>query len=655
MTQSNTSPTPPQWNDLGYKLVAFAVGTKGPSHSGWHRKAANPERIGSGNFGVLHGLSGTCSIDLDDFDAAIRILEALGVDYDEELSKTFAWRGRPERAKLLYRLPEGVSLPIRKLADPDNAQHVLIELRGPGDGSKAAQDLLPPSIHPKTQKPYECITRPRPVAELPEPPQSLLDVWLNWDAWKNDLLRIAGYEPTEQRRLPKSVDNGKSRKAVEDFNASNDVGDLLERNGFERRGDKRWLRPNSTTGNPGVHLLEAGIVYEHGGSALGDTYPHDAFDVFRILEHNGSWAAAFRAVESTTDFIPPAPEDEQTTSRFITVRDLLSDLSPPKCLIDGFKELNTMGVEFGEWGSGKSFLAINEALRVAAGLPVHGQQVTRGAVVYILGEGHGGIGRRVAAWGFHNGLDPADLPIHFSRCAIPLLDAKQAAITRDEILRAADKLGEAPVAIYVDTLARNFGAGDESSNPDMQRFVANIDTYLRDPFKATVTITHHSGHSDKRRARGASSLPAANDFEFLISKDLDLVTYKCVKEKDLPEPEPVTYRLEPVKFRHGELDIESAIVDQFSRPIRPSPDKLTATQFKIFQLLKTLVDDERTDVWGGDRQHTNPKILVSAWKKAANDAGLFGHRNTFSKARDAILEAGLICIENGHAVIQEQA
>ena len=94
-----------------------------------------------------------------------------------------------------------------------------------------------------------------------------------------------------------------------------------------------------------------------------------------------------------------------------------------------------------------------------------------------------------------------DLPIHFSRCAVPLLDETQAAYTRDEILRVADEWGESPVAVYTDTLARNFGPGDENSNADMQQFIGNIDKYLRQPFESTVSIIHHSTCREAQRAR----------------------------------------------------------------------------------------------------------------------------------------------------------
>ena len=70
---------------------------------------------------------------------------------------------------------------------------------------------------------------------------------------------------------------------------------ILERNGYERRGN-RFLAPDSTTGIPGVHIFENGRCYSHhANDPLNDGHCHDAFDVFRILEHGGDIKAAVKA------------------------------------------------------------------------------------------------------------------------------------------------------------------------------------------------------------------------------------------------------------------------------------------------------------------------------------------------------------------------
>src|SRR5699024_10350649 len=97
--------------------------------------------------------------------------------------------------------------------------------------------------------------------------------------------------PTRHARGPRKA-SAEHDDVIGQFNQVDDVGARLERNGYKRvakRVGKRWLPPNSTSGVPGVTLFEddgSQYVYSHHGSCpLADGKAHDAFDVFRILEH----------------------------------------------------------------------------------------------------------------------------------------------------------------------------------------------------------------------------------------------------------------------------------------------------------------------------------------------------------------------------------
>lgn len=73
------------------------------------------EKINGSNIGLAHLYSHTCAIDIDDFDRAAAWFEQHGIDLAGLLMSENAAQissGRENRAKLLYRLPEGVkSLP----------------------------------------------------------------------------------------------------------------------------------------------------------------------------------------------------------------------------------------------------------------------------------------------------------------------------------------------------------------------------------------------------------------------------------------------------------------------------------------------------------------------------------------------------------------
>ena len=80
------------------------------------------------------------------------------------------------------------------------------------------------------------------------------------------------------------------------FNRMFDIQTILERNGYERRGN-RYLAPDSTTGLAGVHIFEdTGRCYSHhANDSLNDGHSHDAFSAFCILEHGDDVRAAVKA------------------------------------------------------------------------------------------------------------------------------------------------------------------------------------------------------------------------------------------------------------------------------------------------------------------------------------------------------------------------
>ncbi len=74
-----------------------------------------------------------------------------------------------------------------------------------------------------------------------------------------------------------------------------------------------------------------------------------------------------------------------------------------------------------------------------------------------------------------------------------------------------------PAFLVVDTVARNFGAGDENSTKDMTAFVTACDDLRASVTAMTLCLVHHTGWSDDHahRPRGSIALHAATDLEYL--------------------------------------------------------------------------------------------------------------------------------------------
>lgn len=137
----------------GWALVPIPSDQKGPVAAGWNlreRAITDPDIAEhmDGNVGLAHAYSGTCCVDLDDMELATGFLAERGVDIATLLAAPDAVMissGRPNRAKLLYRTPK--PLPSFKLQG--------FELRCATSKGTTVQDVLPPSVHPDTGKPYE--------------------------------------------------------------------------------------------------------------------------------------------------------------------------------------------------------------------------------------------------------------------------------------------------------------------------------------------------------------------------------------------------------------------------------------------------------------------------------------------------------------------
>lgn len=263
------------------------------------------------------------------------------------------------------------------------------------------------------------------------------------------------------------------------------------------------------------------------------------------------------------------PRDRNTGFKFLQVGQL--DLSPPEFLVDELVEVDSLGLLFGDPGSAKSFFAVDIAASVSTGTPFHGREVKQGPVAYIAGEGHRGMARRFAAWAKDRGVALKDAPLFKSMRAARFLEPGSAAEVGAAVRSIAEQHG-LPRLIIIDTLARNFGPGDENSTKDMAGFIDAMDE-LRSAFRdSVVLIVHHSGHAEKGRARGASNMKGALDFEYQVEKSELQVRVINRKMKDAEPPIPLAFELRPVDLGDGMgsavLRATTAAPEQPKRPTR---------------------------------------------------------------------------------------
>jgi len=329
---------------------------------------------------------------------------------------------------------------------------------------------------------------------------------------------------------------------------------------------------------------------------------------------------------------------------FLPANDLCAMPKPTLWLLKPYIDAGSFAMIFGEAGSMKSFLAIDLGLCTASGHDWHGHDVRQGgAVFYIAGEGFSGINRRIKAWATHHETDLQDVPFFVSDRPAQFLDAESAG----EVIQSVDELCKThgnPSLVIVDTLNRNFGPGDENSTADMTRFISTIDDVLRSRYRCAVLIVHHSGLSATERARGASALRAALDWEYRLQKNADgtrILT--CTKAKDHGEPPPICFIPETITL-DGWIDpddgeamtscvlrrIEGATAD--TRP-------LSGARKVAFDALVAIGDEH---------------VHIDTWRDAAYSAGVSpsssyeAKKKAFQRAVTDLRAAGYVETQNDY-------
>lgn len=189
----------------------------------------------------------------------------------------------------------------------------------------------------------------------------------------------------------------------------------------------------------------------------------------------------------------------QNTGRLVHASRLGEVVEKITWLIPGVLGLNAISQLFGAGGSGKSLLALDQALCVAQQAPV----------IYIAAEAAGEQEDRVAAWCAHHNLGVGQL--FFWPAPITLKDpaSVEGFIAEVQALQ--------PALIVLDPLASCMVGLEESSTGDMAIAVDALNR-IRAATGAALNVVHHTGW-DERHERGSSVLRNACRVVIKLSTD----------------------------------------------------------------------------------------------------------------------------------------
>lgn len=200
----------------------------------------------------------------------------------------------------------------------------------------------------------------------------------------------------------------------------------------------------------------------------------------------------------------------------------LRALPPVKWRLKGILPYEGLAAVYGPSGSGKSFLALDQAAAISEGFDWFGSRTTISTVVYVALEGESGFKNRVAAWELENNRP---LPSNMYMVMQPFQLAKTEDI---EALSAAIPHGS---VVYVDTLNRAAPTSDENSSKEMGEILQGCKR-LQVLIGGLVVLIHHTGKDASRGARGHSSLFAALDGGIEVERTATQRSWKVSKAKD---------------------------------------------------------------------------------------------------------------------------
>ena len=640
----------PRLLDRGYPIIPITKGLKRPKGlTKWQQIVADQSALDSwlhgsfsnGGVGVLTKHFPAIDLDVRDSDIIDKLIDWCF----ENIGPTLCRRGLAPKTLL----PCRTDRPFPKIASKKYIDFLGVEHKVEilGDG----QQYVAYAIHPDTGEPYNWITddgladidpdelpviSPDQARELIAYFESIVpDEWQRVDETESEPRQDAPDLPDDERVLahakPKlDIPTRKLEEALSFLDADMRMHDwvrvgmaLYHQFDGDEEGFVLW--DNWSSGGVKYDEKEMAARWRSFAADLKSTNPVTAATILEQARAAG-WGEIKQPAVGSKHF------------RLIHASEVLAKLGPINWCVKHFLEANTTGLMFGDPGAYKSFLALDLAFHVAAGRPWHGNDVTPGPVIYVAGEGHGGLSRRFAAWERHHGVKLRDLPLYVSEQAAQLYNADSAKRVAAAVSRLAEQTGT-PALIVVDTLARNFGPGDENSSTDIGLFLNHVDGLLRARFNATILIVHHTGHSHKERARGAMALKAGIDFEYRVEKaPVGMMTRMvCTKMKDAPEPGDVWFEgQEIVVGSMDDDDFTSLVFEPCAAPVIEEEKPLRGKQAALFELIAREIPATRDTL-----------------RDIAIDEGLFDTANGFRRALNELKRKDFVTEEDGQIGIMD--
>ncbi len=267
--------------------------------------------------------------------------------------------------------------------------------------------------------------------------------------------------------------------------------------------------------------------------------------------------------------------------------DALENMPPPTWLVHEMIADHGLSVIYGDPGAGKSFIALDMALRLSMGMDWHGIGAKPCGVLYIAGEGARGLGKRVKGWRREHALEGVDAPFALLPVAVQILEATERAKLIRTIDAAKASAGFDIGLVVIDTVSRALAGADENGQEAMSAFVSACGE-IQNHIGGAVIAVHHSGKDKDRGMRGSTVLLGGCDASIKVTKSEEIVTIKTEKQKDAEQAEPIYMTMKKVEWVAGLEEVQSTLIPL--KREKPVADTQSLEKEKIeraFNLIET--------------------------------------------------------------------
>lgn len=336
--------------------------------------------------------------------------------------------------------------------------------------------------------------------------------------------------------------------------------------------------------------------------------------------------------------------------------DELAALGGMEWLVDGLLPKRGSVLLYGDSGVGKTFVAVDFGVRVAAGGNVFGRASTPGLVFYVALEGHAGLANRVRAAASEIGVQEVDaLRFVVRHKPLDLRNPDSVANLIAAVNQASNHLN-APVAlVIIDTLARAMPGADENGPADMATATAALDR-VQHECSCAVLIIHHSGKTAERGARGHSSLRAAVDTELRVANEKSGKVLIVTKQREGSDNIKLPVTLISKVISAG-AHLEGTVSVPVVRPtehleIAGNASPVGKSARRTYDALKEVlrrggseITEEASEVTGvpaGQVVATKNDWLAACTKAGISTGGAASIRRALNRSLKELIEAGLV-------------